>query len=58
MVFNIFSYSKEIELLRYFFKYLLYPLILFKAFRFVVNFKEFFLSTYRDISPSLKGKEP
>ena len=58
IVFNIFLYSREVEFLRYLFKCLFNPLVPTRAFYFIVNFKDFPLSTYKDIYPSLEGKEP
>ena len=58
IVFNIFLYPREVKFLGYFLKYLFNSLILARAFYFIVNFKDFSLSTYKNIGPSLEGKEP
>ena len=57
IIFNVFLYPREIKFLRYFLERLFNPLISIRAFRFIVNLKDFPLSTYRDIYLSLEGKE-
>ena len=57
IILDIFLYPREIEVIRYFFKYFLNFLIPTRAFRFIVNFKNLFLSIYRDINLVLESKE-
>ena len=43
IIFNIFLYPREIEIIRYFLKYLFNSLMPTKAFYFVINFINFIL---------------
>ena len=58
IIFNIFLYLREIEFLRYLLKRLFDSLMSTRAFRFIINSKDFSSSSYRDISLSLEDKEP
>ena len=57
IVFNIFLYFREVEVIKYFFKYLFNSLIPIRAFYFIVDFKDLVLGINRDINSFLKGKE-
>ena len=57
IVFDVFLYSKEIEIIRYFLKYLFNFLIPIRAFYFIINFINFVLGINQNIDPFLKSKE-
>ena len=57
IIFNIFLYSREIEVIRYFLKYFFNSLIPTRAFYFIVDLKDFILSINRDIDPFLEDKK-
>ena len=57
MILNIFLYPKEVEIIKYFLKYLLNSLIPIRAFYFIVNLENLSLSTYRNINLVLESKE-
>ena len=55
IVFNIFLYFREVEVIRYLLKYLFNFLIPIKAFRFIVDLKDLVLDTNWDINLFLEG---
>ena len=57
IVLNVFLYFKEVEVIRYFFKYLFNLLIPIRAFYFIVDLKDLILDINRNIDPFLKGKK-
>ena len=57
IILNIFLYFKEIEVIKYFFKYFLNFLIFTKVFYFIVDLKDFILNTNKNIDSFLEGKE-
>ena len=57
IILNIFLYFREVEVIRYLFKYLFNSLIPIRAFYFIIDLKDLILSTNRDIDPFLEDKE-
>ena len=57
IVFNIFPYSREVEVIRYLFKYFFNSLIPTKVFYFIVDLKDLILSINRNINSFLEGKK-